>query len=106
VNFDVYQHGIPAMEAMRLVDDENGYRIGGFIAHTLFKTAGLETNIIHVWPDAIGERIKAHGLALGGPMFPSADCQRASQMVNALKPIRNPISTNPNYNGTAFIHQN
>ena len=33
LNFGVYQHGIAAMDAMRLVDDENGCRVGGFIAH-------------------------------------------------------------------------
>jgi hypothetical protein len=66
VNFDVYQHGIPALEAMRLVDDENGYRIGGLIAHTAITRDSVSTQIIHRWPDVIGERIESHGLVLGG----------------------------------------
>jgi hypothetical protein len=83
VNFDVYQHGIPAMEAMRLVGDENGYRVGGFIAHIEITRDSVSTKIIHRWPDVIGERIEPHGLALGGAQS-RVQIERKQSKVNAL----------------------
>jgi hypothetical protein len=63
-DFDPVQHGIPIMEAFRRTSaplhegyPAIGYGVGGFIAHTLIERNRVTHNIIHEWPDVIGEPI-------------------------------------------------
>lgn len=60
-DFHPIRDGVPLMEAFRQTRDRMGdvemYGVGGFVAHTLIGAGSVTTEIIHIWPDVLGEPI-------------------------------------------------
>jgi len=62
-DFDPRRDGIAIFEELRrrcLTQSEQGAYplVGGYIQHTAITSSGISTQVIHAWPDCVGQRIQ------------------------------------------------